>query len=117
MNRNYYAGILLAGIATLAATAHAAEVQQKAILDFASCAKPQWPHEDHEARHSGTVSLGFAVTEAGTVTGSRVIKCSGHAGLDEAARIAIAKCKFRPAMANGKAVASDVQIQYVWTLD
>lgn len=106
-----------AALFSLAACATAAERQQKAILDFSTCAKPQWPADDLKARHTGTVTLNFNVTDAGAITESRIVKSSGHPGLDEAARTGISKCRFKPATENGKAIASNAQVQYVWTLE
>ncbi len=117
-----HSAALLAGTAALAACPHAvaagaAEASQKPVLDFTTCAKPLWPAGDLKAKHTGTVTLGFSVTEAGAVAGSRIVKSSGFAGLDEAARTGIAKCRFKPARENGKPAAADVQVQYVWTLE
>ncbi|WP_342115174.1 energy transducer TonB [Pseudoduganella sp. OTU4001] len=110
-------------IATAALTLHAPnlaakEPQQRPVVDFASCSKPHWPAADLQAKHTGTVTLRFTVSETGEVTDSGIVKSSGHAGLDEAARSGIAKCRFKPAMENGKPVAyKNVQLQYVWTLE
>lgn len=114
-----HAATLLAGtaLAALSAGAGAAETRQHPIVEFSTCAKPHWPAEDLKAKHTGTVTLRFAVSEAGTVTGSSVVKSSGFPGLDEAARNGIAQCRFKPAMAGDKAIAADVQVQYVWTLE
>lgn len=116
------AAALLAGTAALTACSHAiaagaADAQPKPVLDFSTCAKPTWPADDLKAKHTGTVVLGFSVTEAGAVADSRVVKSSGFPGLDEAARTGISRCRFKPAKTNGKAAAADVQIQYVWTLE
>lgn len=100
------------------ASAAAKEPAKKPVLDFSSCDKPHWPSDDLQAKHTGNVTLRFTVSEAGTVTDSGIVKSSGFAGLDEAARSGIAKCRFKPAMAGGKPVATaNVQIQYVWTLE
>lgn len=116
-NAMLHSAALAAGLLTLASCASASAVQQKAVLDFSTCAKPAWPAADLQAKHTGTVTLGFNVTEAGSVADSRIVKSSGHAGLDEAARTGIAKCRFKPATQNGKAIAADVKVQYVWTLE
>jgi D-alanyl-D-alanine endopeptidase (penicillin-binding protein 7) len=88
-----------------------------AVVDFRSCSKPLWPKEDLRAEHTGAVTLKFNVNENGDVTGSGIIKSSGHPGLDKAAQTGIGKCHFKPARVRGKPVASWQQMQYVWTLD
>lgn len=94
-----------------------AGVDQRPLADFNSCAKPEYPAADLAAGHTGTLTLGFQIDATGKVVSSRLRKSSGHAGLDTAAHEAIAKCRFSPALANGKPVPSWTSVQYVWTLD
>lgn len=90
---------------------------EHAVLDFATCAKPKYPAESLQQKHTGTVTIAFDVTAQGKITASRISKSSGHTLLDEAARVAIEKCSFKPAYKNGKPESSTALIQYVWTLD
>jgi D-alanyl-D-alanine endopeptidase (penicillin-binding protein 7) len=126
---NWKAAIPVLGLAVVcAASAHAPSTQRVAdpaavagltrapVLDFKSCRKPHYPRADLEAGHQGTVTLGFMVDRGGAVLDSIVTRSSGYASLDEAARGALEKCSFRPAMKNGKPVAQGVKVQYVWTL-
>jgi protein TonB len=100
-----------------AASAHAApQGSSSAKLDFKSCAKPQYPHADVQAGHQGTVKLGFLVGEDGQVKDSKVVDSSGFASLDDAARAALAKCSFQPALEKGKPVQQWTKVQYVWSL-
>ncbi|MFL6633049.1 MAG: energy transducer TonB [Massilia sp.] len=100
-----------------AASAHAApQDTSNALLNFKSCAKPQYPHTDVQAGHQGTVKLGFLVDENGHVKDSKVVESSGFATLDEAARAALAQCSFQPALENGKAVQKWTYVKYEWTL-
>ena len=100
-----------------AASAHAApQDTRSAMLDFHSCAKPEYPRADVQAGHQGTVKLGFLVDENGRVKDSKVMESSGFTTLDEAARSALAQCSFQPALENGKAVQQWTKVQYVWTL-
>lgn len=103
---------LLATVATLAASgqAMAANEPKRPVVDFKSCAKPLWPQADLRAEHTGTVTLNFTVDENGAVQDSHIVKSSGHATLDEAARSGIAKCHFK----NGP---GKVDLQYVWALE
>lgn len=91
-------------------------VTQMASADFNSCAKPQYPHDDFAAGHQGTVTLGFLVGADGTVSDSKIVKSSGFVPMDEAARAAIVKCHFSPALAGDKPVAHWTRVQYVWSL-
>lgn len=118
----YVAGLALAGAAAAHAAAkppHADSADagnSAALLDFASCAKPQYPHADVQAGHQGTVTLGFLVDGNGRVKDSKIATSSGFATLDEAARAALAKCGFQPALENGKPVQQWTKVQHVWSL-
>ena len=94
----------------------AAGTTTRAIADFASCKKPEYPKAALAAKLSGTVTLGFLVGTDGAVRDSTVRKSSGDTSLDEAARLAISKCRFTPATAAGKPVEEWAQVQYVWSL-
>ena len=87
-----------------------------AVVDFNTCAKPEYPHADVQAAHEGTVKLAFLVDEKGKVKDSKVMTSSGFATLDEAARSALAQCSFQPARKNGKSVQQWTTVLYVWTL-
>lgn len=99
------------------AQATAQKVDQHAIAEFSSCAKPKYPAADLSAKHEGTVDLGFLVGADGKVKENKVEKSSGHAGLDEAARSALVKCSFKPALAGGKPVQAWTKVSYVWQLN
>jgi D-alanyl-D-alanine endopeptidase (penicillin-binding protein 7) len=89
----------------------------RALADFRSCAKPEWPSEDLAAGNTGTVTLRFLVAADGQPTASQVLRSSGHRDLDTAARTSIAKCRFKPATRDGQPVEEWMQMQYVWTLE
>jgi TonB family protein len=112
---------LLAGCAQVPAappaTAAAATAVTPAVVQFASCARPVYPQPALRDATTGTVGMGFLVGADGKVMDSRVNRSSGNVSLDETARLAIAKCTFKPAMENGSAVQSWAMVQYVWTLD
>jgi TonB family protein len=91
-------------------------VTQKAIANFASCAKPIYPKPDLRAGHQGAVTLDFRIATDGSVTESKVGQSSGFPGLDEAARLAIEKCQFKPAMKDGQPVDAWTKVKYVWSL-
>jgi bla regulator protein BlaR1 len=92
-------------------------VTRTAIADFATCAKPEYPHADLDAGHQGTTTVSFLVSAAGRVTDSRIVRSSGYASMDEASRSALTLCGFQPALRDGRAVAQWTAVQYVWTLE
>ncbi|UGQ46853.1 M56 family metallopeptidase [Massilia endophytica] len=91
-------------------------VDTKAVADFSSCKKPEWPRSSLAAEHTGTVHLRFLISAEGRVTDYQLKSSSGDPLLDEAARVGISKCMFKPATRNGKPVAAWMQMQYIWTL-
>jgi D-alanyl-D-alanine endopeptidase (penicillin-binding protein 7) len=88
-----------------------------AVINFASCEKPHYPHADLTAGHTGTVTIVFQVDAQGRIEQSNVSRSSGYASLDEAARGALARCNFVPALRNGRPAQTWQAVQYVWTLE
>lgn len=111
------AAACLAGLAHANADMPVEKPDQRAVVDFATCAKPVWPADALAAQQTGTVTLRFLIGRDGSVAESQVSKSSGHESLDEAARTGIAKCHFKPAQAGGKPVKSWVKMQYAWRLE
>jgi D-alanyl-D-alanine endopeptidase (penicillin-binding protein 7) len=93
-----------------------AGLTRSAVADFSSCSKPQYPQADIAASHEGTVTLNFRVDASGSVTDSTILQSSGYASMDEAARGALLRCRFAPALRNGQPVPTWQPVQYVWTL-
>ena len=113
------AAACLAGCAGTASRSDALEydaLTTKPVAQFSSCAKPEYPHESLARRAQGTTSLRFLIDVNGRVAEAAVAKSSGDALLDEAARVAIAKCRFTPGMAGSKPVRAWAAVQYVWSL-
>jgi len=111
------AATLLVGCAQTPVADSADAVTTPPLAQFSSCAKPMYPAEALAKRLQGTVTLQFKVEADGSVQDSKVMKSSGDASLDEAARVAIAKCTFTPATVNGKPKAAWAPVQYVWSVD
>ena len=87
-----------------------------AVAIYGSCPqKPVRPEAATRENRHGTVALSFHVDADNTLLASKVKRSSGHADLDEAARVGIAKCKFKAATQNGVPVRDWAQIKYVWT--
>ena len=87
-----------------------------AVVNLSTCRKPRYPRADIAAGHQGTVTIAFMVDEQGLVANSSIATSSGYASMDEAARSALARCSFHPALEDGKPVQQVVHVQYVWTL-
>jgi TonB family protein len=114
-----FAALVAAGLTACAGTPQPATTDAsdttRAVAIFESCAKPDWPQSDFAAGHQGTVTLSFLVNEEGKAVDSNIQKSSGYPGLDEAARVGISKCSFKPATQHGKPVQAWMKMQYVWT--
>ncbi|MDB5906439.1 MAG: Gram-negative bacterial tonB protein [Massilia sp.] len=81
----------------------------------ASCPTPAYPPASRQMKESGVVMLNFLVGADGHVLQSRVETSSGHEALDEAARLALSHCLFKPGTLNGRPEASWHFMKYVWT--
>lgn len=101
-----------------AAPASSAPVRVGAsVAPGGNCPKPQYPSASRRLEEEGTVSLRFLIGADGHVLQSEVVKSSGFARLDEAARAALSKCQFRPGTVDGKPEQSWANIQYQWRLE
>lgn len=88
------------------------------FIDTGSCSRPVYPEEDARQKNTGTVTMHFLIGLDGKVVESKVLKSSGHRSLDEAARSALAKCRFKPPVTpDGRHVQAWTAVQYVWTPD
>jgi len=88
----------------------------RAVARFDTCAKPAYPADAVAQQRTGTVGLRFLIDTDGSVTDALVQQSSGTPSLDEAARVAIAKCRFTPATVGGKPQRTWAPVQYVWSL-
>lgn len=95
----------------------AATERPSASVQLEGCAMPEYPAASIAAEETGTVALSFLVGADGQVLESRVDQSSGYRRLDEAARRALGRCKFRPAHVDGKPRQSWAHINYVWRLE
>jgi protein TonB len=87
------------------------------VVQAKSCQPPEYPSASRRLGESGTVLLNFLIDADGKVVESRVDSSSGVERLDEAARKALALCKFSPGTVDGKAEQSWHKLKYVWKLD
>ena len=77
--------------------------------------EPEYSEEGRKARAQGSVLLAIDVDVNGRVANIRVVKSLGL-GLDEKAKEAVLKWRFRPAMAGGHPVTAPAQVRVTFHL-
>jgi protein TonB len=77
--------------------------------------EPEYSEEARKARAQGSVLLEIDVDVNGRVANIRVVKSLGL-GLDEKAKEAVLKWRFRPAMAGGRPVTAPAQVRVTFHL-
>jgi protein TonB len=88
-----------------------------AVVDARGCEKPPYPAASLRANERGIVRLSFLIDVDGKVLESKVERSSGYRRLDEAARIALGACKFRPATVDGRPERAWARIDYDWRIE
>jgi periplasmic protein TonB len=88
-----------------------------AVVDFSTCAKPEYPRNSQRNEEQGTVTLAFLIGLDGHVVDSRVEKSSGFRELDKAAQRGLSQCRFKPAVVDGHPQQGWSNVQYVWRLE
>jgi|AGTN01.3.fsa_nt_gi TonB family C-terminal domain len=88
------------------------------VIDAArSCAPPEYPAVSRRLEESGAVVLQFLIGVDGRVADSKVERSSGFARLDEAARAALSRCRFKPGSVDGRPEQSWARLRYVWKIE
>lgn len=87
-----------------------------AVVDFSTCAKPDYPLASLRAGQVGAVVLAFLIGSDGTVKDAKLVTSSGFPLLDMAAQDGVRRCRFKPSRVDGKAVEAWMKMQYVWSL-
>jgi protein TonB len=78
---------------------------------------PEYPPAARRANETGTVQLSYLVDVDGKVLESKIERSSGSRRLDEAAKTALALCKYAPGTVDGRPVRSRKKVIYVWKLE
>jgi protein TonB len=82
----------------------------------ASEVKIPYPEEARRAGIEGTVTLAITIDTEGKVVAAKVVSGPGY-GLNEAARDAIKRFRFKPAIKGGEAVSTEMKYAYTFLLD
>jgi protein TonB len=88
-----------------------------AVVDFNTCARPEYPKASQRNEETGTTVLEFLIGADGVVKESKIQHSSGFRDLDRAAQTALGRCRFKPGIVDGHPQESWTSVQYVWTLD
>jgi protein TonB len=83
---------------------------------LASEVKIPYPDEARRAGIEGTVTLSITIDNEGRVVAAKVLSGPGY-GLNEAARDAILRFRFKPAIKGGEAVSTEMKYSYTFLLD
>lgn len=96
----------------------APQVRVAPVIDAAAnCQRPEYPSASRRAEEEGTVVLRFLIGTDGAVVEAQVDKSSGYGRLDEAARAALSRCRFKPGTVDGKPEQSWASLRYTWRLE
>jgi protein TonB len=79
--------------------------------------EPTYPPTAYRAREEGSVLVSAQVDASGAPVSVDVARRSGSRALDQAAVEAVRQWRFEPAMRDGKAVASTVEVPVTFRLD
>ena len=78
--------------------------------------KIPYPEEARRAGIEGTVTLSITIDPEGKVVAAKIISGPGY-GLNEAARDAIKRFRFKPAVKGGEPVSTEMKYSYTFVLD
>jgi protein TonB len=79
--------------------------------------QPPYPRLAEQAGLEGTVEIKALVGNDGSVLDAVIFKSSGTPALDEAARVAAPRCRFKPAVRNGQPVCMWVVYKVLFSLE
>ena len=75
---------------------------------------PEYPQQAALNGQHGTVVVLIHVSPAGTAAGVDLVRSSGYVLLDRAARDAVLRWRFLPAVKDGRPVASDMEMGFIF---
>ncbi|MBD0271408.1 MAG: energy transducer TonB, partial [Acetobacteraceae bacterium] len=87
----------------------AGAVSPPGLLDGVRNPEPDYPFASRQRGDEGVVTVRLGISAAGEVTEVEVIATSGHPALDEAARRAAQRWRFRPATRDGVPIPGSIR--------
>jgi protein TonB len=79
--------------------------------------EPEYPFASRQRGEAGEVGVVIQVSESGQAVGVQVVQSSGYAALDESARRAALRWRFKPAMRDGAAVPGTIRTRVHFRLN
>lgn len=79
--------------------------------------EPEYPVDAYRNREEGTVLVAASLDAGGRPTRVDLVRRSGSRALDQAALDAVGRWTFEPAVRDGRAVASEVQVPVTFRID
>jgi TonB family protein len=91
--------------------------ERPAQIDFKTCGRPAYPPDEVRAKHTGTVKLNFLIGADGAVKKAEIGTSSGYPALDQAALVALSRCRFTPGTSAGAPAEKWSPVQYRWSIE
>ena len=86
-----------------------AAVSPPGLLEGVRNPEPEYPLANRQRGDQGVVTVLLRISEAGEVMGVEVVNTSGYPALDESARRAVQRWRFRPATRNGVPIPGSIR--------
>ena len=95
--------------ALLGGSRTAGAVSPPGLLDGVRNPEPEYPAANRQRGDQGVVTVLLRISENGEVIGVELVSGSGHPALDDSARRAVQRWRFRPATRDGVPVAGSIR--------
>jgi periplasmic protein TonB len=89
--------------------AFGAAVSPPGLLEGVRNPEPEYPLANRQRGEQGVVTVLLRISEAGEVMEVELVNTSGHSALDESARRAVQRWRFRPATRNGVPIPGSIR--------
>jgi protein TonB len=81
------------------------------------CLAPPWPETNVRFGEPPSVEQAFFIDAQGKVLKTRILKSSGSREFDDAARVALAQCRYSPPPRPGTPRPGWVKVHYQWVVE
>lgn len=82
-----------------------------------NCSAPEWPETGARFGEPPAIDLALFIDVTGVVLKTKILKSTGARVFDDAARTALARCRFSPLLRQGAPVRGWVKVHYQWILE